>query len=233
MIEGQLLGILWSGLGFLVHLGFVARAVLRPHREPASRVAWVVVILGAAGGRHRGLPPPGGDQHRPPPGSPHARGAGAVAGPGSDSGSDGGDPSTGDPRIVTPPCSGSAIRSTASNPSGGNRARLLPDSNAAIESLVADIDAARDHVHLTLLHLAAGQQRAQGGRGAEAGRRPRGHLPGDGRRPRLPHPDGLRNTGGPCASAGVQRRHRPADRQSCCCGRSEDASTCGTTARSW
>ena len=33
-------------------------------------------------------------------------------------------------------------------PVGGNRARLLPDSNATIESMVADIDAAKDHVHL-------------------------------------------------------------------------------------
>jgi cardiolipin synthase len=33
-------------------------------------------------------------------------------------------------------------------PVGGNRAWLLPDSNATIESLVADIDAAREHVHL-------------------------------------------------------------------------------------
>jgi len=33
-------------------------------------------------------------------------------------------------------------------PLSGNRARLLPDSNAAIDSLVADIDAAREHVHL-------------------------------------------------------------------------------------
>ena len=33
-------------------------------------------------------------------------------------------------------------------PVGGNQARLLPDSNATIESLVADIDAAKDHVHL-------------------------------------------------------------------------------------
>jgi hypothetical protein len=32
---------------------------------------------------------------------------------------------------------------------GGNRARLLPDSNATIASMVADIDAAQDHVHLT------------------------------------------------------------------------------------
>src|SRR6476619_2200760 len=45
MHEHQLLAALWTGLVFLVHLGFVARAVLRPHREPASRVAWVVVIL--------------------------------------------------------------------------------------------------------------------------------------------------------------------------------------------
>jgi cardiolipin synthase A/B len=33
-------------------------------------------------------------------------------------------------------------------PVGGNRARLMPDSNAAIDALVADIDAAQDHVHL-------------------------------------------------------------------------------------
>jgi cardiolipin synthase len=33
-------------------------------------------------------------------------------------------------------------------PSGGNSARLLADSNAAIDALVADIDAAEDHVHL-------------------------------------------------------------------------------------
>src|SRR5262245_60123601 len=41
----SLLNVLWMGLIFLVHLGFVARAILRPHREPASRIAWVVVIL--------------------------------------------------------------------------------------------------------------------------------------------------------------------------------------------
>jgi len=33
-------------------------------------------------------------------------------------------------------------------PVGGNRGRLLSDSNASIESLVADIDAAKDHVHV-------------------------------------------------------------------------------------
>src|SRR5690242_20838446 len=34
-------------------------------------------------------------------------------------------------------------------PVGGNCATLLPDSNAAIEAMVADIDASQDHVHLT------------------------------------------------------------------------------------
>jgi len=34
-------------------------------------------------------------------------------------------------------------------PVGGNRARLLADSNAAIESMIADMDAAKEHVHLT------------------------------------------------------------------------------------
>jgi cardiolipin synthase len=33
-------------------------------------------------------------------------------------------------------------------PIGGNRARLLGDSDATIDAMVADIDAARDHVHL-------------------------------------------------------------------------------------
>lgn len=34
------------------------------------------------------------------------------------------------------------------DPVGGNSARLLPDSNATIDAMVADIDAAEHHVHL-------------------------------------------------------------------------------------
>ncbi len=40
------------------------------------------------------------------------------------------------------------------NPVGGNRARLMPDSNATMDSIVADIDAAKDHVHVLFLYLA-------------------------------------------------------------------------------
>src|SRR5208282_4627649 len=34
------------------------------------------------------------------------------------------------------------------DPVGGNTARLLSDSNATIDAMVADIDAAEDHVHV-------------------------------------------------------------------------------------
>src|SRR5262249_5270269 len=34
-------------------------------------------------------------------------------------------------------------------PVGGNRARLLPDSNAAIASMIADMDAAKEHIHVS------------------------------------------------------------------------------------
>lgn len=44
-MDVTLTAILWSGLIFLLHLVTVGRAILRPHRQPASRIAWVVVIL--------------------------------------------------------------------------------------------------------------------------------------------------------------------------------------------
>src|SRR5437899_12403913 len=30
---------------FLVHVAVIARVILRPHREPASRIAWIVLII--------------------------------------------------------------------------------------------------------------------------------------------------------------------------------------------
>ena len=44
MTAENLLASLWVITLWLVHIGFMARAVLRRHREPASRLAWVVVI---------------------------------------------------------------------------------------------------------------------------------------------------------------------------------------------
>jgi len=45
MTESQVLTALWTGAFLLVHLAVIARVILRPHREPASRVAWIVVMI--------------------------------------------------------------------------------------------------------------------------------------------------------------------------------------------
>ena len=45
MTESQVLTALWTGAFLLVHLGVIARVILRPHREPASRIAWIVVMI--------------------------------------------------------------------------------------------------------------------------------------------------------------------------------------------
>src|SRR5204863_4899304 len=45
MTESQVITALWAGAFLLVHLAVMARVILRPHREPASRIAWLVVII--------------------------------------------------------------------------------------------------------------------------------------------------------------------------------------------
>src|SRR5207244_6261534 len=45
MTESQVLTALWTGAFLLVHLGVIARVSLRPHRQPASRVSWIVVMI--------------------------------------------------------------------------------------------------------------------------------------------------------------------------------------------
>src|SRR5437763_11678018 len=148
MTEIQILTALWTAAFFLAHLGVIARVILRPHREPASRVAWIVVIivlpvigilayifLGETSiGRRR-----------------VSRMCAVLAAmpdltkvPGMDS------PNL-QPKI--PETYAHLFRLGYSvngfEPVGGNCATLLADSNAAIESMVADIDASQDHVHLT------------------------------------------------------------------------------------
>jgi cardiolipin synthase len=131
----------------LLWLGVLLRAVLRPHRQPASRVAWVMVItllpgfgvviyilLGETGiGRKRvarkrkvlqslpaTLPPLFTDDPRSNPSIPeHCEPLFRMGG---------------------------AINGFA--PVGGNTAALMADSNAGIDAMVADMDAARDHIHL-------------------------------------------------------------------------------------
>jgi cardiolipin synthase len=144
----HLLTALWESLVFLVHLAFVARAILRPHREAASRVAWVVVILvvPVAGivayillgetniGRRRVARMREVLAQLPNA----AQTPGAKAAPLQ--------PEIPD-RYLPLFRVGHSVNGF--EPVGGNRAVLLPDSNATIESLVTDIDAAQEHVHLT------------------------------------------------------------------------------------
>jgi cardiolipin synthase len=148
MTERQVLTALWTGALLLVHLGVIARVILRPHREPASRVAWIVVmivlpvigiltyiLLGETSiGRRR-----------------VSRLCAVLVAMPDLTKAPGMDRPNLQPKI--PETYAHLFRLGYSvngfDPVGGNRARLLPDSNATIESMVADIDASQDHVHLT------------------------------------------------------------------------------------
>lgn len=134
-------------LHVLIQAVLVIRILLRPHREPASRIAWLLVVIAA--------PVIGivaylllGETNV---GRRLARRRRTVTArmpqisetPGIDA-----------PEF-RPECSEKQeqlFRVTGSingfPPLGGNSARLMQDSNASIESMVADIDRATDHVHL-------------------------------------------------------------------------------------
>src|SRR6266513_1783279 len=156
MTESQVITALWTAAFLLVHLGVIARVILRPHREPASRVAWIVVIivfpvigilayifLGETSiGRRR-----------------VSRLYAVLAvmpdltkAPGMDS------PNL-QPKI--PETYAHLFRLGHSvngfDPVGGNCATLLPDSNATIESMVADIDAAQDQILTSESHAGGGR----------------------------------------------------------------------------
>ena len=143
----NLLTALWEGLIFLFHLAFVARALLRPHREPASRAAWVVVILV--------LPVVGivayillGETNL---GRRRVSRIRAVLARLPDPGEVPGSRAANLPPVILDrydPLFRVGHSVNGFEPVGGNQARLLPDSNTTIESLVADIDAAKEHVHL-------------------------------------------------------------------------------------
>src|ERR1044071_8311678 len=147
MTETEVLTAVWTGVFFLVHLGVIVRVILRPHRDPASRIAWIVVIivvpaigilayilLGETNiGRRRVtrlqavLATMPDLSKAPGMNSPNVQ-----------------------PEI--PEAYALLFRLGQSvngfEPVGGNSASLLPDSNAAIDSMVADINASQEHVHL-------------------------------------------------------------------------------------
>lgn len=134
-------------LHVIVQISLIVRVLLRPHRDPASRIAWIVVIivlpvlgilayilLGETNiGRRRVT-----RMHEVLSRLPDvaaAEGAGAA-----------------NLRAHVPQRYAHLfhVGKTVNgfDPVGGNRAHLMQDSNATIASLVADIDAAKDHVHM-------------------------------------------------------------------------------------
>jgi len=145
--DEQFLTVLWTVLFILIHLMVLLRAILRPQREPASRVAWVVVIiilpvigiiaymlLGETSiGRHRVA-----RMHQVLSKMPDAETVGSN-GPNAQ------------PKIPKRHAAMFSMGRSVNGfePVGGNQARLLPDSNTTIDSMVNDIDAATDHVHLS------------------------------------------------------------------------------------
>jgi cardiolipin synthase len=134
-------------LHLLVELGLVVRVLLRPHRQPASRIAWIVVIaalpivgiiayllFGEVNIGHRRVARLSKALETMPP----------VPVAGTEGGRDF---QARIPERYAPLFRlGQSI--SGFEPVGGNTARLLADSNAAIDALAADIDAAERHVHL-------------------------------------------------------------------------------------
>src|SRR5262245_14636194 len=129
----------------ILWLAVLARILLRPNRAPASRIAWVVVVgsvplLGmltyllfgeVSIGRRRVAQMQKALARLPPPGSPSFCHPTSVEVP---------------ERYRSLFSLGYSI--SGFHPVGGNTACLLLDSNTTIDRMVADIDAATDHVHL-------------------------------------------------------------------------------------
>lgn len=132
---------MWLIVHLLIITGLSVRVLLRPRRDPASRVAWILFIMalpyiGALGYLMLGEVRPAqarGDRRRPNVTSFQSCGA-----------------AIGCAEIPENALSGFSIGAAISGfaPVGGNTGHLLEDSNSTINALVADIDAATQHVHL-------------------------------------------------------------------------------------
>ncbi len=135
------------GLHILIQIALAIRVLLRPHRDSASRITWIVVIaalpvLGILAyllvgetniGRRRA--------QRQREALLRLMSVAREA-----------EPQVAALRVDVPSRYAHLFELGHSingfRPVGGNRARLMTDSNAAINAIVADIDAARHHVSL-------------------------------------------------------------------------------------
>src|SRR5262245_22693443 len=131
----------------LLVLAVIARILLRPNRDPASRIAWILVVaalplvgaltyllLGETNiGRRRVARLRAALARLPPTDGPRFC-----------------DPENAEPAVPERYRHVFRLGHSISGfePVVGNKAALMADSNAAIDSMVADIDAATQHVHL-------------------------------------------------------------------------------------
>ena len=131
----------------LLHIAFMGRAILRPHRDPESRIAWVVAIavIPIAGigayilfgetsiGRNRAERAARALATMPPVIPAQAKHDNRIR------------PDI--PERCEPLFrQGETINGFA--PVGGNSAQLMADPNSGIDAMVADMDAAINHIHL-------------------------------------------------------------------------------------
>ncbi len=134
-------------LHILIQAALIVRVLLRPHRDPASRIAWIVVILALPIVGILVYPLLGETSIGRRRVERRQRVLAELPDPRSAPDFDAETLYAEIPRRHRPLFRvGQSI--SGYQPVGGNRARLMPDSNTMIDSLVADIDAATDHVHL-------------------------------------------------------------------------------------
>lgn len=147
--------VIWSVIVFLVHILVMVRALTRAHRAPASRLAWIAVIMGLPGIGivayfFFGDPSASVRMNRKLITLRRALPKGPLGQGGAQSDPEGGPEGVPQP-VLAPLYRQSFARAAAVNgfqPMGGNRAELTADSDEAIDWLVADIEAAREHAHL-------------------------------------------------------------------------------------
>ena len=134
-------------LHILIQIMLIVRVLLRPHREPAARIAWILVIIA--------FPVVGllaylllgetniGKRRVARRRETISRLPDVADAPGVEAEN---------LQVHLPERYEHLFEVGKSvngfEPVGGNRGHLMKDSNATIESMVADIDAAKDHVHL-------------------------------------------------------------------------------------
>jgi len=138
----------WMIFWYIIHLLVIVRILTRPHRQPASRIAWVVVVLmfpilgilaylafgevNIGRGRVRKLRRIIKDMRDNLPKVAKSKSYQKVKIP---------------DQYIPVFATGKSINGFY--PYSGNSARLPADSNAVIDSMVADMDAAKEHIHLS------------------------------------------------------------------------------------